>query len=190
MESFTTLEAKAPELLGETAVNGAEPALASNIDPEYQETTYKLEYSSEEAAGVLQGTIHTIDGATTLPAVNEELLANPVTVTGLAPGTYYYRVLAKNASGTSEGEVHPFKALAGPIVTTSPAGEPTRTTVTVSGSVTPQGLASANHFAYVPVSEYEAGGANPFTRGRETSDAKLATTTKKASKAANPIRSV
>lgn len=182
---FTTLEAKAPEFLGESALNAAEPRLEARINPQFQQTTYRFEYSSEESAGALAGTVHTIDGASTLPAVNEELTAGPVTLTGLTPGTYYYRVVAENETSVAKGEptdgpVQEFKVIAGPIITTNLASAPTRTSATVSGSIIVQGLPSTYHFAYIPLAAYEAarakGAANPFegTGGRETYDTKLA----------------
>ncbi len=185
IEHFTTAKAEAPIVISENATNAAEPKLEAKINPQYEETKYKFEYSTEESGGMLTGAIHTVAGAATLPGVNEEVAAGPVAVTGLAPGRYFYRAVAENSTSEAKGEivagaVAPFEVLAGPAVTTVAAGEPTSTTVAVSGTVTAQGLPSTYHFAYIPLAAYEAaraeGAANPFaaTAGRETYDTKLA----------------
>ncbi len=186
VESFTTREATAPEVISTTLkeLNSNEPQLEAKINPNYEEASYQFEYSNEESGGELQGTITTVKGAPPsplLPAVSEEREAGPVGLQGLSPGlTYYYRVSATNSTGTTHGPVQSFIALGIPAVSTAPAGEPTRTTATVAGSITPQGLPTTYHFAYVPLSAYEAalakGAADPYASsngGRSTYETSL-----------------
>ncbi len=178
VEEFTTLTAEAPFVENEklTAVNSNEPKLEAKINPNYQETTYELEYATNEAFTENVVVVPGAPPAPNLPATFEQINVGPFGFTGLQPGTaYYYRVVATNATGTTygDGEAHSFQADAGPAAKTSPAGAPTRTTATVSGTVTPQGLATTYHFAYVLAAQYEAGAANPYARGKETYDTKL-----------------
>ncbi len=182
--AFETLAAK-PEVSGEsvTGLDTSEPQLQARINPENEETSYQFEYStSEEKLLNDEGTV--IAGAppaAKLPAAFEEIAVGPFGLTGLQAGpVYYYRAVATNATGTFDGAVEHFQTLAGPHVATNPAGEATRTTVPVSATVTPQGLASTYHFEFIPLAAYEAaragGAANPFegAGGRATYDTKLA----------------
>jgi phosphodiesterase/alkaline phosphatase D-like protein len=173
-EQFTTPARKAPKVIGESisGLNTSEPKLEAKINPEYEETSYEFEYATEESGGELKGTITTVNGAppmSLLPAVSEELTAGPVGLSGLTAGpTYFYRVAATNATGTTFGIVHPFQVLAKPVVSINAATRATRTTVRVAGSVIPQGLASTYHFAYVSQEAYDPGAANPFAAGKAT----------------------
>ncbi len=182
IEHFATLAKAAPEVLGETVseVNSLEPKFAARINPKYEETRYEYELATNEA---FTENVRAIAGGT-LPAGSGEVAVGPVGLTGLQPGAaYYYRVIATNATGTTDGdgEVHSFVAKGVPVATTDPAGAVTRTTVTIAGSVIVQGLPSTYHFAYIPLAAYEAavarGLTDPFAvglGGRETYDTKLA----------------
>ncbi len=186
-EQFTTTtEQNSPEVISESlsAHNSFEPKLEARINPEYEETSYYFEYATSRLTVLLgKGTV--VKGAPPapdLPAVFEEepgQLAGPVGITGLQPGTtYYYRVVAndKTSEETEEparGPIEHFQADGAPALTSEPPGEPTQTATLVSGTVTPQGLLTTYHFAYVPIAEYEEHAANPYARGKETSDTRL-----------------
>ncbi len=185
VESFTTREATAPEVISTTLteLNSNEPKLEAKINPNYQETSYQFEYSTSEAT-LLEGKGEVVPGAPPaplLPPIFEEVTAGPVGLSGLIPGaTYYYRVSAHNSTGTKDGSPGSFVALGIPAVSTGSAGEPTRTTATVAGSITPQGLPTTYHFAYVPLSAYEAalakGAPDPYASsngGRSTYETSL-----------------
>ncbi|HEX3517958.1 MAG TPA: hypothetical protein VHT29_02880 [Solirubrobacteraceae bacterium] len=172
---FTTSAAKAPAIDSETitALNSGEPKFEAKINPNFQETKYQFEYSTSEEA-LLEGNGSVAAGASALPAVSGELLAGPTGVHGLSPGpTYYYRVIASNSTGTSDGPVQKFTALAVPAVSTVEVSEVTRSSALVSGTVTAQGLATTYHFAYVPSSGYEEGAEDPYAHGRATYETKL-----------------
>ncbi len=171
---FATPALEAPIVTSEalTARNTSEPKLEAHIIPNYQVTTYKFEYATSEAELLAEeGTV--INGAEPLPAVFEELQAGPVALHGLEAGpTYYYRVVATNATGTTHGAVETFQALAAPLASTAGASGMTRTTATVAGAVTPQGLPTTYQILYIPQAAYEAaiaeGAPNPYATGHLT----------------------
>ncbi len=97
-EEFTTLTAEAPFLESEnaSAVTATEATLEAAINPNYQKTAYKFEYATNKA---LTGA-KTATGATELEGFGGQ--TGSVAVSGLAPGEiYYYRVVAKNPTGTT-----------------------------------------------------------------------------------------
>jgi hypothetical protein len=82
------------------------------VDPNNQESTYHLEYASSEAALGTAGA-NTLAYGIVGPGVSGDEIVGPVDLGGvLAPNTtYYYRVVAKNASGETEGTVgHPVES--------------------------------------------------------------------------------
>ncbi len=199
-EQLTTVATQEkPVVIGESlsAHNSYEPKLEASIDPNYEETSYSFEYSTKATGEVLEGTIHTLPGAPPakpLPAFFEEfgLPTSPVGMPGLQAGTtYYYRVVANDKTSEEAGTpvygpVQSFQADGAPAITTAATGEPAPTTVAVSGNVTPQGLPSTYHFAYIPLAAYEAAvakGLDPFAAsfgGRETYNTKLANETEES----------
>jgi hypothetical protein len=179
VEQFTTREEGTPEVISTTvaALNSSEPKIEAKINPDYEETSYQFEYSTEESGGELAGTITIVKGAPPLPllpGVSEEREAGPVGLPGLSPGpTYFYRVTATNATGSVHGPVQSFQALAVPALSGVSVQGVTRTTATVLGEIIPQGLPSTYHVAYVTQESYEEGAPNPYANGRNTYETKL-----------------
>jgi hypothetical protein len=108
--TFTTgsLTGVASPIVGSESATGITPfdaVLEAQVGTENQATTYKFEYATNEA---LTGA--TTMGAGSLPGDLEEHTAGPVDLGSvLTPGTtYYYRVVATNASGTTAGNVEQF----------------------------------------------------------------------------------
>jgi hypothetical protein len=98
-----------------------------------------------------------------------------VDATGLAPGTtYYYRVVATNATGSTEqtATIEHFTTQGTPLVSTGEAQSVTRTTATFSGTVDPVGAATTYYFAYISEAGYQAalakGAPNPYAEGEAT----------------------
>ncbi len=160
----STLEAFEPAVDSES-VSGATPfdaVLEARITPENKATEYVFEYASKASGEKLEGA--TSVGAGLLPRANlEEQSAGPVDLGGgLTPDTtYYYRVVASNAKGTSEGPLQSF--------TTPPAEAPgieaqssaavEQSTAMLSGTVNPAfQLPTACEFQYVEETTFNATG--------------------------------
>jgi hypothetical protein len=143
---FTTLTPEKPIVSSASAsgITSTDARLEAQINPNYQETTYRFEYSTSEQT-ILEGSGIPVAGsppAPELPAVSEGLLAGPSDIGGgLTPSTiYYYRVLATNATGTSEGPVEHFTTPPPmPSATTGGFTGVTRTAATLTGTVNPEG---------------------------------------------------
>jgi phosphodiesterase/alkaline phosphatase D-like protein len=141
-EPFETLAAP-PKVDSESAsgATSASATLHATINPNNQETTkYQFEYSTEGKTGAgekLEGTIVKVPAtAGTIPAAFEEHGVEAPTEV-LTPGTtYYYRVVAENATGASKGTVQSFATV--PVPTTAePVTAITATTAKFSGTLTP-----------------------------------------------------
>jgi len=157
---FTTSVAEAPKVESQSApkvtATGAE--LEAQINPNYQETSYKFEYSTDPGLAGAKTAV----GTSTLPP---EFANEPasVTISGLQPRTtYYYRVTATNATGSTigpndESTISEFKTLGVPIVTTGGASplSITQTAAEVLGTVNPGGASTSWHIAYIDQEEYE-----------------------------------
>jgi hypothetical protein len=165
---FTTLALEAPIVDGQSVsgLSSTDATLEAQVNPNYQETTYAFEYATNEA---LTGAT-TVTGEAALGAEFGDQLASVDIGGGLQPHTtYYYRVLATNGTGTTPGTVQSFMTLGVPGVSTGPAQNATRTSVMVSGSVSPVGAPTTYHVAYIDQADYEAAvaasAANPYTGG-------------------------
>jgi hypothetical protein len=108
---FKTSTAK-PVILSETAptVTPVGATLEAKVNPEKQETTYRLEYSTEEAKVEKGEGTPLIESAFSGPGLSEAQTVGPVeTGTVLTPfTTYYYRVVTANGTGTEDGKVEEF----------------------------------------------------------------------------------
>jgi len=91
-----------------SGVNPMDATLEGQVNPENQATRYHFEYSSVEAK---LGTPEASSvGAGSYPGVGEVQAAGPVDLGGgLSPGTtYYYRIVASNGSGATDGTIESF----------------------------------------------------------------------------------
>ncbi|HSZ69095.1 MAG TPA: hypothetical protein VK756_01910 [Solirubrobacteraceae bacterium] len=167
---FTTLVAERPSLEGvqTSNLNSTSITIAAQINPDYQQTSYKLEYATNNA----------FTGATTVVGARSPLPAEfnfiPVsfTLSGLRPRTiYYYRLVAENGTGESKAEGE-FTTRATPIVTEGAAQNVTQTMAEAAGTVNPGGLRTIAYIAFISQEGYEAAGgaaaANPYAGGRST----------------------
>jgi hypothetical protein len=169
-EEFTTLSLVAPavesESVSASSLSSSGALLEASIDPEYEVTTCRFEYGRSPGLG----------SSTSVPCEQESLgsggggVLGNVSITGLESDvTYYYRVVAENATGVVQGSVASFTTLGGPLVTTGGAQDSTRTSALVSGMVDPVGLGTNYHFAYVEEGAYLAavaeGASNPYALG-------------------------
>jgi phosphodiesterase/alkaline phosphatase D-like protein len=152
IEYFSTLAALAPGVESESAagVSPFEVSLEAVVNPEYQETSCVFEYSIEKA----KVTGH--DG-TRVPCSQAGLGAGgggvgaSVSVAGLAPATvYYYRVIATNATGKSEGAVESVttQGLPAPVIESESAPSVLPTQATLEAQIDPGFQASTCEFEY------------------------------------------
>jgi hypothetical protein len=181
-KTFETEVAKPPSVGSEGAVHitsdGAE--LEAKVNPNFQTTEYHFEYATKATEQILEGVVATMSGSPPAPPLTggEEQLAGPVDLTGqLTPGTtYFYRVVATNGTGRTEGPVESFETLAAlPTISTGQAEAVTGTTALLSGSIDPRGGPTSYHIVYLTQAAYEAAVAtnpgNPFVLGKATAGA-------------------
>lgn len=119
-----------------------EATLHFTVDPEGLETTYEVEYGFKAGEYFPYHYLWTrelpageapVPGEAKLPAYFEG---------GLLKGTeYHWRVVAKNAAGTTEGPDETFTTPSGvpPVTTTLPATEETPSSAVMHGTVDPEG---------------------------------------------------
>ncbi len=114
VEELTTPPAEGPLIESENdpVVTPFEATLEAAVNAEYQETTYSFQYATEATGEELEGTIVTVKGKSPLGAVGGAQTASVSTGEALEPGKkYYYRAIAVNATGTTEGKVQELTTL-------------------------------------------------------------------------------
>jgi hypothetical protein len=126
-----------------TGIRGTSATLGASVNPQGSATTAYFIYGTDPT--LTTGTMTAsqgIGGGTTSVTVTAAL-------SGLTPGTTYYdRVVATNAGGTTPGAIDTFSTPALPATTTVTAKDITGTTATLAGSVNPQGSATTAYFVY------------------------------------------
>ncbi|HEY5198506.1 MAG TPA: FG-GAP-like repeat-containing protein [Solirubrobacteraceae bacterium] len=144
--SFSTggpLLAPAAVTLPAGSVGNTTADVTGSVDPEGQATAFTFEYGTSTSFGTIS-TVTELDSAFAVEPVS-------ATLTGLAQNTtYFYRVVASNATGTSTGAVGSFSTGPGgvPIVTTGSASNLTVSGATLSGTVNPAGEQTAFTFEF------------------------------------------
>ncbi len=145
--NFTTaLPNSPPEVTTDaaTSVTISEAVLNGTVNPNELATTARFEYGIDDTLASPTSTPDQAIGAgTTSVAITASL-------PGLMPGTtYYFRVVATNSAGASEGTILSFNTVAQPpTVTTAAATSITTNSAILNGSVNPNGLATDAHFEY------------------------------------------
>lgn len=159
-----TLEAPVIESEGVSESEGATQTtvtLDAQINPEYQKTSYEFEYAANEESALLEGDGTKVAGGE-LPAGSiltgfGEHSAS-AHVSGLQPNTlYYYRVVAKNATGQAEQipAVQSFTTLPAATITSESASSVEATAATLEAEIKPEGAAVTYHFEYGPSEAYD-----------------------------------
>jgi hypothetical protein len=147
VQSFTTrgtaplVSTGAASVLTRSSAN-----VTGTVNPETLETSYSYQYGLSTEYGASAPAYPGIEagaGASDVPA--------PFTLSPLTPGTtYHYRLVARNAEGTSYGQDETFTTVADqpPIVSTGPAGGISTSGATVSGTVDPREVQATYEFEY------------------------------------------
>jgi hypothetical protein len=120
-------------------------SVAGQVNPEGQPAAFAIEYGPTTSFGSLS-TVTELDDAVALEDVT-------ATLSGLSPDTtYYYRVVAGNATGTAVGAVMTFFTGPGgpPIVSTGAATGVTSSGAVLAATVDPHGLPTSFAFEYGP----------------------------------------
>jgi hypothetical protein len=167
---LTTLAPEKPiiDSEGTSGVSLTAATLEAQIDPRSQETTCRFQYGTDST--LLSSTTVGCAQAGLGTGFDDQL--GSARLEGLKSGeTYYYRVVAENATGASEGAIQSFTTLDRPIVSAD-AQSPTRNTVVLSGTVDPGGVPTTYHFVYIDQAGYEAaiadGAEDPYAEGAST----------------------
>jgi len=145
--SFTTALPNSPPAVttnAATSVTISGAVLNGTVNPNELATTAVFEWGTDSSLTTSTSTpLQPLGAGTTSVAVTASL-------SGLVPGTtYYFRVVATNSAGTSEGTILSFNTVAQPpTVTTAAATLITTSGATLNGTVNPNGLATNAHFEY------------------------------------------
>ncbi|HUA46411.1 MAG TPA: hypothetical protein VMA77_14370 [Solirubrobacteraceae bacterium] len=149
-----------------THVTDTSAVLHGTINPNGNSTAYYFEWGLTSAYGVTS-VEHSAGRGTSPVSVS-------VTATALIPGTvYHYRLVAANGSGSAAGADHAFKTAGNPPpgVSTGPAAQIGKNSVTLTGVVNPNKQATTYYFQYGTSTAYQgqtiaatvAAGAAPVT---------------------------
>ncbi len=143
--TFTTA-ASAPSILAESVASRTRNAasFAATINPNNQETTYWFEYStSPSLAGA------TTVGESTLSGYGENGVSGETGETLVSGTTYYYRVVAENATGKEEGAIGHFNAAIPPEAPTGLGfANVTATTAELEGVLNPSKAGEAGSYEF------------------------------------------
>jgi hypothetical protein len=138
-----TAQAPTAVTLPPTSTTDTSAGVAGQVNPNGQQTAYTFEYGTSTSFGAISAVVALDDGDGLEPV--------SATLTELTPNTtYYYRVVATNATGTSPGVVRSFDTGPGgaPIVTTAGASAITGTGASLAGTVDANGLQTSFAFEY------------------------------------------
>jgi phosphodiesterase/alkaline phosphatase D-like protein len=146
--AFKTPAAK-PAVDGESTsgVSSTGATLEAQVNPNNESTSYVFEYSTKEKAGVLEGTVVKVPGSGPIEGFGDQTVSVP-TGTLLAGTTYFYRVAAKNATGTTDGTVSATGFTTPPSPKTEAVTAVTATTATFHGRLKPLNEKVATEYAF------------------------------------------
>ena len=130
-----------------SSVGGSTATVTGTVNPGSAATDWWFEYGISTAYGSKTATTAAGAGSANV-AVNAPL-------SGLTPATtYHYRLVAKNASGTSNGADGVFTTASPPAVVTSAATGVTTSSATLGGTVNPNGQATSWYVEYGTSTSY------------------------------------
>jgi hypothetical protein len=138
------------------AISGTSARLSGTVNPDGQATTWVFQYGVATSYGATTATVSAGSGS---QPVNVS-----ATIAGLAAATiYHFRLVAKNATGTSNGSDESFGSSPPPLVETGSAEGGGPTSITLTGAVNPKGGKTTWYFQYGLTTTY--GGTSALTSG-------------------------
>lgn len=144
VQAFTTSGSSAPSAVtgAASSITATGASIAGTVNAHGQATAYTIEYGTTTSLGNI--TAPQSAGSSTAG------LAVTVPMGGLSPGTtYYYRLVATNATGTARGAVMSFTTVpTAPTAITGAASAVTATGATLSGTLNPRNGATTFTFEY------------------------------------------
>jgi hypothetical protein len=136
--------------VGVQSIGPDHATVRGTVNPRNQQTSFTFEYGTTTSFGSIAPVV-------ALDAADEPEPVATV-LTGLARGTtYFYRVVATNATGTSFGTVGSFTTAGGnvaPLVMTGAASAVSATGATLAATVDPRGQRTAFTFEYGPTNAF------------------------------------
>jgi plastocyanin len=131
-----------------TAIDDSGATLNGRVNPSEQETTYWFKWGTSSSYG--QETAHESAGSGNIAIARSAALAT------LTPSTtYHFKLVAENATGTTEGTDRSFTTAGPPAVTTEAAGGVGSVQATLKGHVNPMGLGTEYFFEYGTSAAYD-----------------------------------
>jgi phosphodiesterase/alkaline phosphatase D-like protein len=123
---------------GESAITPFDATLEGFVNPENQETTYHLQYATDSA---FTENVRTLAYGISAPGLASPQPVGPADLgAALTPATtYYYRVIAKNATGETKGPTQHFETLTAekPTLSGESAVNVTAPNTTIEGQLDP-----------------------------------------------------
>ncbi len=161
VRAFTTSGSSAPSATtgAASSVTATGASIAGTVNAHGQATAYTVEYGTTTSFGSI--TAPASAGSSTAG------LAVTVPMGGLSPGTtYYYRLVATNATGTTVGALMSFTTVpTAPTVATGAASAITSTSATLSGTLNPRNGGTAFTFEYGTTTDFGSLTAVDFVPG-------------------------
>jgi RTX calcium-binding nonapeptide repeat (4 copies) len=162
--TFVTAEPPAVTTSAASSVGSTSATLNGKVDPNGRSTTYVFEYGTTTGYGTKTSSSSAGSG-TSSTSVSKG-------VSGLKSGaTYHFRLVAMSDAGTVAGADQAFTTQSAPAVISGPATGVGPTSVTLGGSVNPNGRSTSWYFEYGTSTSY---GLKTSSRGAGSGTATLA----------------
>ena len=138
----------AVDVTSTSTVTSTTTTVNAQINPEFAPTSYRIEYGTSAAFGLKTAPSESIGRDGIDHAVSSELV-------GLTPGTtYYFRIVAINPTGPTDGPIKTFNTPSLPSISETSASSIGVTSVTLSARITPGFRSTTYAFQYGTTSLY------------------------------------
>jgi phosphodiesterase/alkaline phosphatase D-like protein len=138
-----------------TGIGPTSATLNAFVNPNNEDATVSFEYSTDANFADEETPPPDTTAATPSPVTGNSFTAISANLTGLSPGTtYYFRAVATNASGTTNGNILSFTTSPPATVTTGIASPVTTTTAILNGIVNANNNSTTVTFEYGMTTSY------------------------------------